>query len=758
MTGTFKLRPDVDIIRSGPDAFLLTHLGSGRHFECTARERFLIEWLRRGDEADTIRQRYEARFGEPLAMRTLLDFVEQLRVSGLLDNVGVQPALPAPPVQPAMGAARGTNMFFDLLAVAFGWVVQPWLLWSGTVVALWMAASAITLNWSAYKADLSDMVAGLPLLERVGIMVVIGAFAVGLVRALFTGLVTRAIGGRIASFRLKFYRRVLPTITCDTGDSFALADDPGRWLLLTAGLVAQAWFAALAAVLWIAVRDAGRPAGGLAVLSAAAFMLLLILGLLRDGYPILCHLVEDARLMERAEAERSAWFAWRPSPEPLNRRERFWLRVFGLFLYVAKPVVYTLVFGLGGYAIAVDSGGFGAVVVVGAGVLWFADGIKGGLMSVPGAKGLVRFGGNVWFRWSFRLVVLVLLVLVGFIPYNHEISGRCRVSSVTEHGIRAQIASEIIEVYAGEGDAVKPGDRIVRLNDRDVRANIAGAESSLERAKADLSLKQKGTRPEDIEAAREQMELARIKYVYSTNEFARADSLFKDGSITPEDYDQARMGRDSAEKELLIAQQMYISKTNGFRPEEIEASQAAVKSAQTELEYHQMQLSLLQVTTRVAGVVSTPYMKGRMGQVVQLGDLIAVVQDPSQLLVEMAARDTAASFVRTGMPVNVRLFTTHGELLTGRVKGIAGDVDEDRMLRARPFRSDREAHMETSVAGGNHDASHVMVLVDLDEGGQGLRPGMTGYARIVIAEDCFWRALYRPIVGFFRTEVWSWLP
>jgi hypothetical protein len=39
-----------------------------------------------------------------------------------------------------------------------------------------------------------------------------------------------------------------------------------------------------------------------------------------------------------------------------------------------------------------------------------------------------------------------------------------------------------------------------------------------------------------------------------------------------------------------------------------------------------------------------------------------------------------------------------------------------------------------------------------------LLPGMSGYARIQVGEDVLWRAVVRPFVRYYLTEVWSWLP
>jgi putative peptide zinc metalloprotease protein len=50
------------------------------------------------------------------------------------------------------------------------------------------------------------------------------------------------------------------------------------------------------------------------------------------------------------------------------------------------------------------------------------------------------------------------------------------------------------------------------------------------------------------------------------------------------------------------------------------------------------------------------------------------------------------------------------------------------------------------------------VYVKLDDAPTGLVSGMTGYSKIEVGTETLWRAMSRPVVRFFRTEVWSWIP
>src|SRR5438128_2517709 len=122
-----RLRPGLEIIRTGPRSFVLSDPRTGTVFELGAEERYLLHLLEQAESLDDILRGFEGRFGRRMARREVLEFLEQLRQLGLLaggtDAAEVPvatrpPELPAPvpaPPSPADPGAR-LNLFFDLLA------------------------------------------------------------------------------------------------------------------------------------------------------------------------------------------------------------------------------------------------------------------------------------------------------------------------------------------------------------------------------------------------------------------------------------------------------------------------------------------------------------------------------------------------------------------------------------------------------------------------------------------------------------------
>lgn len=370
--------------------------------------------------------------------------------------------------------------------------------------------------------------------------------------------------------------------------------------------------------------------------------------------------------------------------------------------------------------------------------------------------GLAFRGGSAALRWTVRLLILGVLILCGFAPYNHEVGGPCRIVATAEAGVRAQLADEVVEVFVREGDTVAAGDAIARLALREERAGVERSTADLKRAKAHLKLLKNGTRSEDLALAEQKVELWELQLAFYSSELERGERLLTQSAIAQSEVDRTRQSRDAAKSGLESARLSLARANEGARPEEIEAAAAEVERIEAELRHFQELIGLGVVTSPLAGTVATKHLNARVGHAVQPGDLIALVQDTSTLGAEIAADQAAAVRVEKGMPVKLRLNGTHGELLTGVVTGVSLRTIQPREFEHDGFRSDRETLVEEALE--DSETHHVRIDVQLDPTETPLVPGMTGAARIVIEEDRLWRALARPLLRFFRVEVWSWLP
>lgn len=181
-----------------------------------------------------------------------------------------------------------------------------------------------------------------------------------------------------------------------------------------------------------------------------------------------------------------------------------------------------------------------------------------------------------------------------------------------------------------------------------------------------------------------------------------------------------------------------------------------MESANARLVRARRRKALTRVTSPISGRIVTPNIKQREGQVAQAGELIATVQDTSKVLLVIAAEESAP-LAKVGMLVKCRLNSLDGRLIKGTVRSVASTTCTSDDLRIEPIRSDRERLIERRADRGR-DTYYILVYAELEAHDVDLLPGMSGQARIVLGEDVLWHSLAKPVLRFFRSEVWSWLP
>jgi len=187
------------------------------------------------------------------------------------------------------------------------------------------------------------------------------------------------------------------------------------------------------------------------------------------------------------------------------------------------------------------------------------------------------------------------------------------------------------------------------------------------------------------------------------------------------------------EKELADERGKLALMEAGTRPEQIEAEQAKLARLQEELRYLKGLQEKLPLASPVAGVVATPRLKEKIGQYVQQGDLICLIEEPAALEAEILLHEQQTERLESGQRVRIKLRTAPFETYWGRIDHIAPAA----------VKSD-----EPSAE------AHLVVRCRLDDPGPAIRPGMTGYARISTGPRPLGSIAADRAVRLIRAEFW----
>jgi multidrug efflux pump subunit AcrA (membrane-fusion protein) len=224
---------------------------------------------------------------------------------------------------------------------------------------------------------------------------------------------------------------------------------------------------------------------------------------------------------------------------------------------------------------------------------------------------------------------------------RHAVTGTVRSRTVTT--VASKVMGQVLAVNVSEGDSVRPGQLLVRIDDRDASAQLEQAEAALSEAHSAALEADRA-----IEAVRSSRDAAAAQSELAETTFERFRSLFERKSVSHQEYDEASSRQRAAAAQLQQAEEM-LQATESKREQvnsRIRQAEAAVRSAQTMLSY-------AGVSAPVAGVISEK--KVEVGQMTIPGQPLLTIENNTSYEVVAAVEESRLQQVSTGEEVAVQI-------------------------------------------------------------------------------------------------------
>ena len=193
---------------------------------------------------------------------------------------------------------------------------------------------------------------------------------------------------------------------------------------------------------------------------------------------------------------------------------------------------------------------------------------------------------------------------------------------------------------------------------------------------------------------------------------------------------------------------------NPFRPEEIKQQEAEIRRLEAELALAEQNLKLTEIVSPAEGRFITARPVQKVGQFLEMGDLLGVIEDARNLVAEIEVPEEDIEEVKMGGRVKMKTWANPTKTIYGTVRAIApagydlarGRVE--RVLTEREFRTMQVVAPQGKV---------VRVLSEFPVT-DGIHTDMTGYAKIEGSWKPVGVAFTRWLIRFIWVEVWSWIP
>ena len=213
----------------------------------------------------------------------------------------------------------------------------------------------------------------------------------------------------------------------------------------------------------------------------------------------------------------------------------------------------------------------------------------------------------------------IAVVISGVLQSGPTVSGN--LAPEREAMIRAQVGGSVLQTYADQGQAVRSGQTLARIDGGGIQDVYLSARAGVTAAASSADI--------------------------ANHELARSQKLLAAGAIAERDIEQARRASISAN--------------------------AALADARARLATAAKQVGNTSVTTPMSGIVSERPISA--GDVVQPGAAMFTVVDPSSMRLEGSVPATALSQVRIGAPGTFTVNGYPGRSFTGRVTRVNPTAD-----------------------------------------------------------------------------------
>ncbi|KST63354.1 efflux RND transporter periplasmic adaptor subunit [Mastigocoleus testarum] len=312
-----------------------------------------------------------------------------------------------------------------------------------------------------------------------------------------------------------------------------------------------------------------------------------------------------------------------------------------------------------------------------------------------------------------------------------EASGR--VVPIKNVNLSPKNQGTLTSLYVEQGDQVKKGQIIARMDSADVRARILQARANLGQSKAQLEQAINGSRPQEISQARARLrqaeaqltaakvgnrpqEIAQAKAQVasvkarvdlSSERLRRYRALHKEGAVQRDTLDQyisedntAKANLQEAEKRLALLESGTRSEEvarleasvaearealklleKGSRPEEIAQRRAAVAASEAQLKTEQVNLENTIIRAPFSGVITqkytdagafvTPDTSASTSASATSSSIVALAQG-LEILADVTEADIGR--IRSGQSVEIVADTYPDEVFKGRVRLISPEA------------------------------------------------------------------------------------
>jgi HlyD family secretion protein len=250
------------------------------------------------------------------------------------------------------------------------------------------------------------------------------------------------------------------------------------------------------------------------------------------------------------------------------------------------------------------------------------------------------------------------------------LSGNVEVTTVE---LSFRIPGRVIERPVDEGETIKVGQLVARLDSEDLEHEVAAREAEVQAARAALDELEAGFRKEEIAQAAAALQKIEAEAHRLKADFARQQALYKREVISRRDFDAAKAAHEGAQASVREARERLALLRSGPRKETIEQARARLRDAEAILASAQTRLGYAELFSPARGLVLSKNIEP--GEQVAAGTPVVTLGMMDNVWLRAYISETDLGRVKVGQEATITTDTWPGRKYRGRISFISSEAE-----------------------------------------------------------------------------------
>ncbi len=309
-------------------------------------------------------------------------------------------------------------------------------------------------------------------------------------------------------------------------------------------------------------------------------------------------------------------------------------------------------------------------------------------------------------------------------------SGEIKPRNYINIGTNAMAPARIVELMVREGDRVRKGQLLARLESVQPEAELAAQRAALSSAEADSASSEAALRSaeENLRTAEAALDRAKADRERTRLNFERAQKLFEEKLISRQEFDQRKAESEASEAAVREAE-ARVAQARALRAQaasQLASAQKRVALAQANLRRAADVLQRTMAIAPIDGMVTN--LPVRVGETVVPGiqnspaSLIMTIADMSLITAEVKVDETDIVAVKLDQTADITIDAIPNRTFKGRVI----EIGNTAILRSTGLAASQSAI-------SSQEAKDFKVVIALDNPPAEIRPGLSCTAKITTA-------------------------